>query len=114
MISKEFLHSGLGTEVRYFAIPGGFADERVYREGLAAGYEALCNSEPALAAQGQIIHRIAIMHSTSISTFADLSQRKLFSVNRMSAQRGLAKVAKKVLGIRHYEALKHIRLRLSR
>ena len=113
-VSKKLLEQYLGSPVNYFAIPGGFADERVYVEILNAGYRAICNSEPGLASKGEVIARIPVMHSTSLATFSDLADRKLASLKRMSAQRRLAKAAKSLLGLRRYEALKHIKLRLSK
>ena len=113
-VSKKLLEQYLGSPVNYFAIPGGFADERVYVEILNAGYRAICNSEPGLASKGEVIARVPVMHSTSLATFSDLADRKLASLRRMSAQRRLAKAAKSLLGLRRYEALKHIKLRLSK
>ena len=113
-VSKKLLEQYLGSPVNYFAIPGGFADERVYLEILNAGYRAICNSEPGLASKGKVIARVPVMHSTSLATFSDLADRKLASLGRMSAQRRLAKAAKSLLGLRRYEALKHIKLRLSK
>ena len=111
-LSKELLEQHLGSAVNYFAIPGGFVDERVYTEILNAGYRAICNSEPGLASNGEVIARVPVMHSTSLVAFSDLANRKLTSLRRMSAQRRLAKAAKSLLGLRRYEALKHIKLRL--
>ena len=113
-LSKELLEQHLGSAVNYFAIPGGFVDERVYTEILNAGYRAICNSEPGLASNGEVIARVPVMHSTSLAAFSDLANRKLTSLRRMSAQRRLAKAVKSLLGLRRYEALKHIKLRLSK
>ena len=113
-VSKKLLEQHLGSAVNYFAIPGGFVDERVYAEILNAGYHAICNSEPGLASNGEVLARVPVMHSTSLAAFSDLADRKLTSLRRMSAQRRLAKAAKSLLGLRRYEALKHIKLRLSK
>jgi peptidoglycan/xylan/chitin deacetylase (PgdA/CDA1 family) len=112
--AKHSLEHNLGTAVKYLAVPGGFANRRVYREALAAGYEGVCNSEPGLARSGKIIARVAVMHSTSQTAFEGLVQRKFSVLLQMSAQRELAKAAKVFLGVQRYEALKRLRLSSSR
>jgi peptidoglycan/xylan/chitin deacetylase (PgdA/CDA1 family) len=104
--ARKCLEQNLGTPIKYLALPGGFADRRVYREALAAGYEAICNSEPSLASVGTIIPRVTIMHSTSHAAFCDLAQRKFFRLLGIRVQREFGKAAKALLGVRRYEALK--------
>lgn len=108
--AKHSLEHNLGTTVKYLAIPGGFANQRVYREALNAGYEAVCNSEPGLARSGKIIARVAVMHSTSQAAFEGLVGRKFSLLAQVITKRKLAKVAKLFLGVQRYESLKRLRL----
>lgn len=111
--SREILGQKLGQEVRYLAVPGGFVDKRVYSAAFAAGYEAVCNSEPGLARPGKIIPRVAIMHSTSLAAFQKLLEAKRFSIMKSSLRRAAAKAAKAVIGVERYEAMKKLGLRRS-
>lgn len=110
--SKSCLEQNLGTSVQYLALPGGFADQRVYSEAIAAGYRAICNSEPGLASTGTTISRVPIMYSTSREMFHDVVHRKLLRLLRMSAQRQFGKAARALLGVRWYEALKQLQFRI--
>lgn len=109
--SKEQMERVLGTRVNYFSIPGGFADQRVYREAFACGYEAICNSETGIARAGKVLRRIAVMYSTSQLVFEGIVQRKARLLFQMSAHRALANTAKALLGVQRYEDLKRLRLR---
>lgn len=111
--SREILERKLGKEVRYLAVPGGFVDKRVYAAALAAGYEAVCNSEPGLAHPGKIIPRVAIMHSTSLADFQKLLQAKRLTIMKSALRRAAAKAAKAVIGVERYEAIKQMGLRRS-
>jgi peptidoglycan/xylan/chitin deacetylase (PgdA/CDA1 family) len=111
--SREAIETHVGSKVKYFAAPGGFVDKRVCDEALAAGYEAVCNSEPGLAQMGTVIKRVAVMHSTSQRQFETLVQRKPGPLFRMRAQRELAKTAKALFGIERYEAWKKTKLKQS-
>lgn len=111
--SREILGQELGQEVRYLAAPGGFVDKRVYSAALAAGYEAVCNSEPGLARPGKIIPRVAIMHSTSRADFQRLLEAKRLTILKSSLRRAAAKAAKAVIGVERYEAMKQLGLRRS-
>ena len=108
--AKQSLEHNLGSAVKYLAIPGGFADRRVYNEALNVGYEAVCNSEPGLARSGKIIARVAVMHSTSQGEFEGLVRRKFSLLLQASVKRKLGKAAKLFLGVQRYEALKQSRL----
>ena len=112
--AKDRLECNLARPVKYFAIPGGFADRGVYLAARAAGYEAICNSEPGLARSGEVIARVGIMHSTSQTAFQGLVQRRFFRLLQMRAQRKFGKIGKTLLGVRRYEALKRLRLSSSR
>jgi len=112
-ISKEVLERNLGAPVKYFAIPGGFANRDVYREGLAAGYEAICSSEPGLAKRSAILPRVAVTHSTSQAVFAELVSHKFLRMILMKARRQLGKAAKTLVGVQRYEALKRRALKPS-
>ena len=104
--SKARIEKGIGSPVNYFSVPGGFADSRIYNAVLEAGYEALCNSEPGIAAGGRILPRVAIMHSTAQPAFEALVQRKRWPLLRMTAQREFGKAAKAILGVERYEKMK--------
>ena len=111
--ARELLQQNLGTSVKYLAVPGGFADQRVYRAAKAAGYEAVCNSEPGVARAGDVIPRIAVMHSMSERAFAGLVRRSPAQLLRMIVQRKLGRAAKTLIGVERYEALKRLGLRRS-
>lgn len=109
--SKELLEEKLGKQVKYLAVPGGFINQRVYREALLARYAAVCNSESRLARKSRIISRIAIAHSISQHTFESLVRRESWSLLRVKAQREFGKGGKALLGVRRYEILKRWALR---
>lgn len=111
--SKEALEKNLQGPVDYLSAPGGFVDKRIYQAALAAGYRAVCNSEPGLARAGKVIPRVAIMHSTSQAAFQRLLETKRLALMKSAAQRGLAKAAKAVLGVERYESVKKLALRRS-
>jgi peptidoglycan/xylan/chitin deacetylase (PgdA/CDA1 family) len=112
--AKDRLECNLARPVKYFAIPGGFADRGVYLAAREAGYEAICNSEPGLARTGEVIARVGVMHSTSQTAFQGLVQRRFFRLLQRRAQRKFGKIGKTLLGVRRYEALKRLRLSSSR
>lgn len=109
--SKDLLQRKLGHDVKYLAVPGGFTNQRVYREAFLAGYEAVCNSEASLARSGRIVSRIAIAHSSSQQTFESLVRQEFWSLLRMRAQREFGKAAKALLGVQRYELVKRLGLR---
>jgi peptidoglycan/xylan/chitin deacetylase (PgdA/CDA1 family) len=109
--SRETIEKKLNAPVLFLSAPGGFVDKRIYGAALAAGYRAVCNSEPGLARAGIIIPRVAIIHSTSQSAFENLLQAKRFSLMKSAVQRRFAKAVKAVLGVERYEAVKKLGLR---
>jgi peptidoglycan/xylan/chitin deacetylase (PgdA/CDA1 family) len=108
--AKQSLEHNLSSAVKYLAIPGGFANRRIYHEALEVGHEAVCNSEPGLARPGKIIARVAVTHSTAQGEFEGLVRRKLSLLLLVSAKRKLGKAAKLFLGVQRCEALKQSRL----
>lgn len=111
--SREMIEEKLRVPVRVLSAPGGFVDKRVYKAALASGYRAVCNSEPGLARVGEIIPRVAIMHSTSQAAFEALLQAKRLELMKSLVKRGFARAAKAVLGVERYEAVKKLGLRRS-
>lgn len=105
-LARQRIEDTTKAPVNYFAIPGGFVDERVYRAASSAGFRAVCNSEPALAVPGNVIPRIAIMHSMSQQFFESLVRREPASIFRLQARRKLGRLAKTLVGMKNYEAIK--------
>jgi len=109
--AKERIEDQLNSPVNYLALPGGFANDRVYREAREAGYQAVCNSEPGIARRSTVIPRVAVMHSMAQTAFESVVERKFFPLLRMRAQREFGKAAKALLGLDRYEALKNLAMR---
>lgn len=113
--SRRYLEDLIGKQVKNFAPPGGWIDERILSVAVDAGYENVYVSDPSpsLCCDGlKIIGRLAVKRNYDLTRFAKMlvSGRSPESV---FIAKGV-KIAKKLMGSETYNSFREVALGLVR
>jgi peptidoglycan/xylan/chitin deacetylase (PgdA/CDA1 family) len=106
LAAKRCLQRNLGREIAYLALPGGFASASAYAAGLAAGFQAICNSEQAIASTERILKRFVLRRGTSQAEFEGLVDQDWKQLWASSIVRASTAALKSAIGGERYELVK--------
>ena len=104
--ARLVLERNIESPVPYLAMPGGFASQTAYQAGFDAGFQAIFNSEQAVARPGKIVRRFVLRKNTTQIDFEKLANRDWKYLARSSALHLATSAAKTALGTARYEGLK--------
>lgn len=114
-LSKNKIEDRLGKTVQFMSAPHGMVDKRVVDAAIAAGYRAICTSEPGfLHSPGRlaVLRRINISETGGLLTFQRICEKNGFAILPMVLSKQLKRVVKRMLGYAIYRKMYRIRYRI--
>jgi peptidoglycan/xylan/chitin deacetylase (PgdA/CDA1 family) len=106
LAARRLLERNLSREIRYLALPGGFASPSAYSAGFRAGFHAICNSEQGTAQRKRILRRFVLRRRTSQEDFEGLVNRSWKQVLSSTILRAGTFALKSTIGGDRYEVIK--------
>jgi peptidoglycan/xylan/chitin deacetylase (PgdA/CDA1 family) len=106
LAARRLLERNLNREIRYLALPGGFASFSAYSAGFSAGFQAICNSEQGTAQRKKILRRFVLRRLTSQTDFEGLVNRNWKQVWSSTILQASTSALKSTIGGVRYELIK--------
>ncbi len=115
--SKNKIEDRLGKLVQFMSAPHGMIDKRVIDAAMAAGYRAICTSEPGFRHSPgcpAILRRINISEKGALLIYQRICEKNEFAILPMVLSKQLKRVLKRMLGYTFYRKMYQMRYRISK
>jgi len=111
--SRRILEDRLGSAVKSFSIPYGFACPSLIRAAAEAGYETICTSDVALARVSDasvpaVYGRVGIRRGNGVEFLEGIMRRKAGVLGRMIVEDRLKTLVKRSMGRTIWHKFRHV------
>lgn len=115
--SKNKIEDRLGKPVQFMSAPHGMIDKRVIDAAMAAGYRAICTSEPGFShinGHPAILKRINVPNNIQTSTFKGVCNQSLGSIIPTLLSKKIKNIIKSIFGYTLYRKIYQLRYRFEK
>lgn len=111
--SRRILEDRLGSAVKSFSVPYGFACQSLIRAATEAGYETICTSDVSLARVNNasfpaVYGRVGIRRGNGVEFLEGIMQRKAGVLGRMMVEDRLKTLVKRSMGRTIWHKFRHV------
>ncbi len=110
--SKQSIEDHLGRPVYFLSLPHGVFNNRIRRKVYAAGYKAVCTSEPGFSHTYKdlpVLKRINISDSYEIETFKKIVGKNQMALLPLIISKKIKNLLRKIVGYDTYRSIYNLR-----